>query len=466
MTPPTHLLVGGLLLLWAVAGVRLREKSWVSPGAILLLTYGVYCFLDPVLRYHGVHHRDFTPETWPTLSMLSYIPPWKPNFNPEAWPTLSVFNATCYAALVFGYLLPRLPLRRDKQAYLLERPRRMFDRAGFFAAALLGILVVGVLFVGLGTLGRFTLPKELFTDYKPPGYELLVSLYPILYVFVPALFVSAYFDVPRAARLRKVTLWLLVGLVTLFVMATLGRVMIFTILLTSGIIYHFRYRPLKGRYLVGALLFVGLVTFVALLRRAHVGISQIDLETIRQLFASGRIVFSDWFVFTVMIFDTQHVLSHLIGIIDEGTGPYYGQTYVNSVLMRIVPFDVPGLGFMSPPQIWYRAISGSEYGSSGRSFSILAEAYMNFGRSGWVVFLFVGMLVRYLSFKVYTTRHPVMLLWAAFGIVVLIVALRNDSLTLFMQMGWYIIPLIVFRWILLFVRQLSHPIESGEGRPA
>ena len=441
MTVPVYLLVGGLLLLWAFAVVRLGEKTWLSPGAVLLLIYGIHCFLDPTLRAHyGIHPKDF---------------------NPDTWLTLSVYNAWCFAALVFGYMLLQLPLRRDKQYYFLQRPGRMFDRAGFFAAVLLCILVVGVLFVGLFLLGRFTLSKSLFTDYKPLAYKFIVSLYPILYVFVPALFASAYFDRPRA----KFAAWLLVGLVALFVMSTLGRGMIYTILLTILIIYHFRYRKIKGRYLVGSVLFVGLATFVALLRRANRGILEIDLATIEQLLASGEIGFLDWFVYTVMIFDGQPVVSNVIEIVDDVTGPYYGLTYLNTVLMRAVPFDIPGIDFMPSPDSWYRIIRGFRFGSSGRGFSIIAESYMNFGRYGFVVFLFVGMLVRYLSFKVYTTSNPVMLLWSSFSIVVLIVALRDDSLTLFMRVVWYIFPLIVFRRVLLLIRQLSHPpahrIERG-----
>ena len=452
---PGYLITGALLLALAFAVVRIAEKTWFSPGAVLLLIYGVHCFLDPTLRFHGVHPRGF---------------------NPDTWTALSAFNAMCYGALVFGYMLPRLSLHRDKRLYLsglsdrqgarrlalpAPRPRRMFDRAGFFIAASLCVLVVAALFVGLGFLGRFSLPKKLFTDYKPEYYEFLVSLYPILYVFVPALFVSAYFDRPGAATLRKCTAWLLVGVSALFVMAIFGRGMIFTIVLTIGIVYHFRYRRIDARHLMVAVSFVGLVTFAALLRRAQVGITELDLAAVEQLFASGRIVFFDFFVYTVMIFEGQPVLSHVIGIIDDSTDLFYGRTYLNTVLMRILPFEIPGLDLEPPPRIWYRVNSGFAFGSFGRGFSILAEAWMNFGRYGFVVFLFVGMLARWLSFKVYTTRNPVMLLWSAFVIVVLIVALRDDSLALFTRVVWYIVPLIVFRWVMLFLRQLSQHPEPG-----
>ena len=227
------------------------------------------------------------------------------------------------------------------------------------------------------------------------------------------------------------------------------------------LIYHFRYRKIKGRHIVGVVVFVGLVTFVALLRRAGVGIAEIELSPIEHLLASGRIGLLHWLIYTVMIFEGQPALSHVIGIVDDVTGPYYGLTYVNTVLMRLVPFEVPGLDFMPQPRLWYRTVRGFVFGSPGHGFSILAEAYMNFGRYGFVVFVFVCLLARWLSFTVYTARHPVMLLWAAFALVVLILALRGDSLPLFMRAVWYIVPLTVFHWAMLFVRLLAQPIAPG-----
>ena len=421
MTPSVYLCVGALLLLTAAVAVRRREGSLVTPGGLLLLFYGLHCFLDPTMRYLGVHRLTF---------------------NPLTWETLTVYNTLCFGALTLGYLLPRRRLARDKERYLAARPARMFGRTGFALAALGCALVLGVLFVSLGALGRFSLPPVVFNTYRPPAYELLVSLYPILYIIVPALAVSAFFD--GGGRARRWVAGALVAGVALFTMATLGRGMIFAVLLTIGIVWHFRYRRFLPRHVLAAVGLVGAVTFVALLRRAGVGLAGIDLETVRYLALSGALAFLDgFFAFTVMISEGQITLSGTIAFVEE-TGLYHGRTYLDTVLSRTVPFYAPAL---PQPKVWYEMLTSR----FGHDFSILAESYMNFGRAGCVVFLGVGALARRLSLQVYTARNPVLLLWSAWMIVVLVLATRGDSVPLFMRAVWYIVPLIALRGFFRFL---------------
>lgn len=426
MTPPVYLFVGALLLAAAAAAVRWREKSLITPGALLLLFYGVHCFLDPTLRYLGTHPRSF---------------------NPLTYETLTVYNALCYSALTVGYLLPRWPLRRDKGHYLAARPAPMFDRTGFWLAALGCVAVFAMLFVGMAVLGRFSLPKNVFNAYRQPAYELLVSLYPIIYIFVPALAASAWFDSTR--RGRRLMAGALVAATALFTMVTFGRGLIFAVLLTIGILWHFRYRKLERRHLAAAVGLVLLLTFVALLRRAGVGFTGIDQEMVRYLAAAGRLGFLDgFFAYTVMISEGQIVLSNVIAFVEE-TGLYYGRTYLNSILSRTVPLYDPAL---PQPTEWYRVLAGFRFGLSALDFSIIAETYMNFGRTGFVAFVLVGVLARYCSQMVQTARNPVLLLWATWMIVVLILATRGDSVALFMRTVWYIVPLIALRTGLSFLR--------------
>ena len=436
MTPPVYLLVGTLLLAVAAAAVRWREKALLTPGALLLLFYGVHCFLDPTLRYLGLHSHDF---------------------NPLTWETLTVYNALCYGALVIGYVLPRWPLRCDKGHYLAARPARMFDRTGFWLVALGCAAVLGVLFVGMAVLGRYSQPSALSNVYRPPAYELLVSLYPILYIIVPAVTVSALFDGGR--WWRPLTAGALVAAVMLFTMGTLSRQIIFAVLLTVGIIWHFRYRKLGMCHLAAAAGLVILITFVALLRQAGIAPIDIDLETIRHIAAAGNPGFlKGFFAYIFMISEGQIVVSNVIALV-EGTGLYYGRTWLDSVLSRTVPFYYSSL---LQPQEWYSTLTASPLHINAPDFSIIAESYMNFGRAGFVVFVLVGGLARYCSHMVYTVRNPVLLLWAAWMIVVLIVATRSDSVVLFMRTVWYIVPLIALRTGLSVLRASTKRFRTSE----
>ena len=436
MTPSIYLLVGAMLLAVAAAAVHWREKSLITPGALVLLFYGVHCFLDPTLRYLGVHPRAF---------------------NPFTWETLTIHNALCYSALVIGYALPRGLLRRDKGHYLAARPARMFGRTGFWLVAFGCAATIGALFVGMAVLGRFSLPPNVFNAWRPPAYEVLVSLFPILYIIVPALAISAWFDSSRLRR--RLTVGALVAMVAVFTMATLGRGLIFTVLLTTGIVWHFRYRKIKARHLAVAAGLVIFIALVALLRRAGTGITGIDLATIEHLAAAGRLGFLDGlFAYTVMISEGQVVVSNVIAFVEK-TGLYHGRTWLDSVLSRTVPFYDPSL---PQPMEWYRTLSGFRFGRSAPDFSIIAESYMNFGRAGFVVFVLVGLLARYCSHMVYTARSPVLLLWAAWMIVVLILATRTDSVALFTRAVWYIVPLIALRVGLSFLDASTRRFRAAE----
>ena len=443
MTPAVYLIVGALLAVLAMLAVRWREKTLITPGALLLGFYGVHCFVDPTLRYLGVHPNGF---------------------NLLTWKTLTIYNVLCYGALVVGYLLPWWPLHRDKERYIAVRPARMFERTGFFWAATACTVVLGMLFVGMALLGRFTLPAIVFNFYRPGIYELLISLYPVLFLVVPAVFVSAWFDASSGRRFRRFAAGALVAGVVLYNLALLGRLMALSVLVTIGIVWHFRYRQFGVRHVAGAVLVVALVNGGALLRRIATGLTGIDLESIRQLAVAGGLTFMDGiFSYVVMISEGQVVLSNTIAFVEE-TGLFGGGTYLDSVLSRTLPNHEP---LLPQPKPWYEIMTNTHrLGVTSFDFSILAEAYMNFGRAGAFFFLFLGALVRYLSYKVYTACSPVMLLWSAWMIVVLLVATRGDSLALFMRMSWYIVPLIALRVGAAFFDGSTRTFRDGKTAPA
>lgn len=439
MTIPLYLLAGALLLIGAFAVVKAREGTLWSPGSVLLITFFVNIFLDPVLRYTGLR--------WGDTGAVQ-----------DAWLTMSVFNATCYAALLVGYMLPRTPFRPDRQLYRDARPGPLFSQAGFWIAALICLTVLAVSFVAMAYWGRFGLAKWAFEDLKPPGYELLVSSHAILFMFIPALFVATYLERPETPRhLRAPVTWGLLALLALFSLALFSRGLVLIVVLTIGLIYHFRFSRFTRRQVAFGLLFALFVVAFTLLRRTETGITNVDWAAVRALMDTGTLALKDVFIIGVTMFEGQEVLANVI-ILTRDTGLFYGKTYLNTLVTQLVPFYESG---MATPAQWYRTI-GEHFGSFGRGFGMAAEAYINFGRFGFVVFFFVGLLARFLSFKIYTTRNPVMLVWSAYVMVVLIEALRTDSYSLFSRMVLHVAPLLVF-WF--FETKLTRSIGLSTPAP-
>lgn len=429
MALSVFLICSALLVASALVVVRVREGTLQSPGAVLLLIYAIHCFIEPTLRYLGL----------------------RVGFPLATWPILSVYNLVCYGALVCGYMLPRLPLRQDKQHYQQQRPSLIFDRVGFVTTVVLVFMIIVWIFAGMAYYGRFEGVKHQFEDYKPVGYELIISTHFILYLFIPALFVAVLLNREKIPGWHKTVVWLLVGLVVLYSLALLDRGIIFTVAFTVALICHFRYRSFTRWQMAGTLLFVAFVVAFTLLRRAGTGIVNIGWGTVTELVATGQLAFIDILVIGLTMFEGQQVLANVIELVDD-TGLFYGKTYLNTVLRQMVPFynaDMP------IPSLWYRIAEQHAPGSFGRGFGLLAESYMNFGRYGFVVLFCVGLAARYLSFKIYTTRHPIMLIWAAYAIAGLLEGLRRDSYALFTHTFLHILPLLVFWGLLQISRTLS-----------
>jgi len=424
-----YLSVGIALLACALVAVRVAERTWLSPASGVFLYWFFHCFPDAV-------YRAYT---------------WHGDFNTHAWPQQSIFNITCFAALLLGYLaLFRVRLSRDPRACLNERPATLFGRENFPVAAALCILVLAAMIGGMTYYGSFTLPRTYYEDGRPALFDFFLRFRVLALIFVSAIFVSAYSDRPQPMRNARHFALLLVAVVVVTDALTFGRMLSFSIILLTMLVAHFRIRRFTMRGVFGMAGFVLFLQAFSMLRRGRVAITRIDGDTIRQLVDEGRLSVESWLVYLLTSQGGQDVLSHVIPEIDA-TGLHYGWTYLNVVLSKTIPFYQPDV----MPEEWYRVLRQAEYHSYGRDFSLLAEAYMNFGRFGFVVPFVIGAVLRWVSVSIFTTRGPVMLIWSALMIVNFCVMLRTHFVWLFTQTFLIIVPLVLF--VCIF------PARSGAG---
>lgn len=442
MTVPVFLAVGVALLALGLFVVRDREGAWVTPGMFLVLVYAINFFFDPITRY-----LELRPIPIP--------------FNADAWPQLTIYNTLCFGAFLCGYMLVPWSRYRANRSTSETRLQPMFSRLSFSIAASFCLLCIIAQYIGFAYYGRFEYDPIVFNYYRPLGFEFIVSLVPILNIFIPAIFVSAYLEESTRKGMRKTAFWILLMLGVALTLATFARRVSFEIVIVIAMIYHFRYKKLRMSQIFAGVVFVVIANAVALLRRLHVGILNIDLGMVGGLIGSEGATLVDLFFYTVTIFEGQSVHSYVIDIVDKHTGPFYGRTYLDAIFSRTIPFYSIFESELQTPSEWYHEVRGYPFYGVRMTFSLIAETYLNFGRQGWFIFGFIGFFTSWLSFQIRTTRSPVMLVWAAFSLISFMAALRDDLIPLFMRVTWYIVPLIVARGLLQFSGLPRIPGLSG-----
>lgn len=436
MPVPLYIACGVVLVLCALVVVRRREGTWFTPGCLMLCIYFVNFFLDPPLRYLGFHGR------YPT----------------EVWSEVTMFNIAAYVMLLLGYMLPRRRLAADKQVYRDSQPKPMFNNMSFGIAALMCFAVMVVAFTAMIIYDRFGAVRFVFEDNKPQGYEYIVSFYGLLLTFIPALFVAAYLDRYRKpSGVHAMIVWGLVIAVGAYALALFDRGMIFSVMFSIALIYHFRYKGFSRRHLFLVLLMGLFVVGFTLLRRTGTGVTNISWASLVALMEEGSLAVQDVAIIGIIMFEGQGVLPEVIQLVEE-YGFFYGRTYLNTLMQHLIPFygsDIP------VPAQWYRMVAGHAPNTYGRGFGISPESYLNFGHYGVVLFFFVGLLLRWLSYKMYTTQHPIMLVWVAYALGSFLQGLRGDSYALFARALLHIVPLVLI-WILgtKFTRSIGHSSPS------
>ena len=382
----------------------------------------------------------------------------RPSFNGEAWGTLTLFNILAYLALFAGYTVTPGLKPSPREALNPRRPKDLFGRTSFWLAALLSVGLLLVQFVGASRLGLFSMPKGFYGYYVPSGVDLLNNLFFPLYIFVPAVFLAAYNDRYAGSDLYRRTGIFILILVLLYSLARFSRQMIFGPLLTTMIIVHFRIFKLhRSRAWLGVtLLLAAAVLSGTLLSRMGEGVLLVSRSDVLYLVQTGQWTVREVLYSLGTILPGQEVLANVIGV-SSHHGTFGGATYFETLINKLT-FGFIERGSLAPSQ-WYINALGLSAEGHGFDFAMTAEAFMNFGFAGFLVFIPIGLLLGFLSKTVRKTSSPVVLVWAAFMIVDLVISLRTDSVGFVTRALYFIWPLIFFR--IFFSVMLARPSYAG-----
>jgi hypothetical protein len=136
----------------------------------------------------------------------------------------------------------------------------------------------------------------------------------------------------------------------------------------------------------------------------------------------------------------QEVVTNVMGYVPQHEPFFHGQTYANSLLGCFTPrfitqkFDSNDI---MTPAFWYQQWYAPDVVDHGFDFSLLAEAYINFGQGAVVAFAFIGATIGWLSKTIRQSSSPAAVYCATVAIVSICFGVRTDSNAIMKQIVFF-----------------------------
>lgn len=412
----TYLAMGSSMLACVFIWSRFASKAFFSPYAIYMCALFIHMFPDPVMR----HEIEF--------------------MSSSLWGTISEFNLICYVSAVLGVFMASIlfPAVKTRRALPSLGILSGYNKINMLYAIVFVLLMLGLLLLVLsGGIGN---QRGIYRGYDGAPLSFATSKILINYNLSSAI-IFVLLVVFNHIKSMKMALVFLSPAFIIFVTDILarGRGAVLTVLVTVLIAIVARFDRFPLKYTMYAALGGGFVVAISLLRAFQVPVSEIPTADIF-IHIYENIVYS-----IITTIPGQEVFRiTLSGFNPETDGFFWGLTYFYDLLLAMrLEFLVPDS--YQTPAYWFAGNFLSE-DSYGRDFSMVAEAYINFGFWGAGVFFIIGFLSVYFSRVIYRSNSIVLVAFAAFMVVNFIIGLRNDSLALFTRAIFYFAPILLYHY--------------------
>jgi len=415
-----YFIFGGCWVVAILVLVRINERLWLAPSAIFFIGFFFHGFVAPYVELTGVR-------TILDPSNLDYV-----------------LRQTCYsaAALLLGYSLVQVVAQRGKIRLRRDRVTPLapvFRRTGVAAA------IVAMLFVWVTTFGVLILSGRLEAQRGTGAYDggtlrQLAAVGFAIYALVPALVMSRFQAPDRRSAIVTACAWLSMIAVAAFSVLQFAR---FTIAYVAAVVFmHWHTRVRRVRFRWFALLGAGVVllSVFSQARSLREGIVNVSPAELLSFLANRAARVTDVAYSLARSLPGQGVFTQTVNFVPGIDDYFHGTTYLRSFLALFMPNAITGSYDFDTPAYWFREMYAPGLMTQGYDFSMMAEAYMNFGDWMSGVFLLVGAAVAGLSNAVRKSNSPMLVLWAALCIINLTFGLRNDSNSLFVRATYFILP--------------------------
>jgi hypothetical protein len=140
-------------------------------------------------------------------------------------------------------------------------------------------------------------------------------------------------------------------------------------------------------------------------------------------------------------------------------GLVYGQTFFNSLVYLLPKFYLDVMGFhpgILRPSEWLIERSGDIPLGGGIGYSLVAEAYYNFGMVGCLLFLLIGWFISTNYFRYILFNNKFSLLHALNFVIILALHMRNDTEAYLRYLVYGSLFIELLRW----VNQRAHALSA------
>ena len=383
------------------------ERAWLTPATFFAMVYVAHAFVTPISLYQ-----------------MQYS-----TLNDEALPRVLAYSLQSMVALTAGFAV--VAWWRSNQPAQALRP--LYGRNGLNAALVL-LSLMALLFAG------YLYANDILTEARGAvSYEVDDSLFgrasAAAYVFVLPLFLSVFVSAQqREPGLRRLLHGFLAGVFLILLaisVLTFARHQIAMLVIALFLFAHFRVRRFTWRAGLAILSALFVVTVFAPLRDYGAGVLSLSWSEIADRLAFGlesNINPIDFLFNIASAIVGQDVFSQVVDMVPSQDGFKFGATYLASFVSLFTPRILTGdYGTIDTPAYWFKELYAPYATGHGFDFSMLSEAYMNFGFLLWVPFILVGAVVGYLSHIIRRSGSAFAVTWAIVGLLALIYGLRTDS---------------------------------------
>lgn len=345
-----------ILLAAQLALIIFYRKKVIDPSMIIFIVFVLFQFGLPILK--GIDHKFYN----------YYLT----EFSNDLLIRCIKISYTCILAYGLAMILfkgnDNVVIKESQNGLFKEQNKNVINA---FAVSLL--FVTGIVSFGLGLVNMILSRKYGYEFIKTDPFNLTNPITNFCTeLFVPAIFLCLYFSKSSKQNIIVIIISILYSGVLVFTGARTTSMALLACILFYFYDKNKNNKKTKWIFLFGTLVIVACVVWVAQFRHSH----EISSFSIFDIFKS--LINEMGFNFTSICFTEKFVPFE--------TNYLYGMSYINSFLC-LIPKSLDPTGFITNinnglPEIWLDKQLHVYYSGKydfGVGYSVIAEAYLNFG---------------------------------------------------------------------------------------
>lgn len=370
-----------LIYISAIITTVLQHKTWCS----LYLFFIVYCFFcnagQPLLHLFGIE--------WEGINIYMSYPT-------EAIIEMICFQMNCILALQIGALLvykkyniKDLGGRSNRYVIKFSHPMKSIDLQYYSYIILVSIMHIQYIdkFIHRIDMGY---GEFFYSDNATTSASLLLTV--AYYVLLFINFINykdkknKRYKIIMGSMITLTSLMLMVGSRSLVIPIVCGLLFIANVNKRENKI------PFKKKiiYLLGILLGMNILSVIGNLR--NLSLASIDLQTIKNIFGFG-ILYTVTDLIQEMGSTSRCIMVTMsnVGVMGSGKSTMV-YAFLKSFLSVSTLEKLGFSGYENSLSMWVTSKGGGTMGTASWGYSVIAEAYYDYGKYGWIALFILGMI--------------------------------------------------------------------------